>query len=431
MVCRKVGRARVYTLRCTAKPTHEWSAFFVWGFLVRRDGYDALTIGALLLLLGAVVYSVRGTLSPAVAWLCLLIVYFCVWRGIEMALAAVLVSSVLVIAWGMDGVLSVLRPLGIGAVAAYLCAPLVRRLEGPLRSRLGAILAVMVAILIVVGGVGLAVVPRMISEIVGLVRQFPAYSAQMKMWYGDLLSWATQVGLGERVEALHQRALEDLPGIGQAALEYLGGKLSGFITRVAALVDLVVVPFVAFYLLKDGDRFGSVAANLLPSRHRGDVVGMLRQIDGVLGEYVRGQVIVCGIVAALTSAGLALFHIPYALLLGCMAGLFTAVPYVGLMTAFGVSAMVAMFDPSPASAMLKVLGVFAVVQGLEGNFITPKVVGERVGLHPLWVILAVMIFSQMWGVLGVVAAVPVAAVLNVLFRAVADAYYGSAYYRKE
>lgn len=401
------------------------------GLFVRRDGHDALTTGALLLLLGGVLYSVRGALSPAVAWLCLGILFFCAWRGIPTSLAAVLVSSVLVVAWGIDGVLAVLRPLGIGAVAAYLCAPLVRLLAGPLRSRTGAILAVMLAIFIVVGGIGVAFVPRLVSEIVGLVREFPAYSAQVKAWYGHVLSWATQIGLGEQVEALQQKALEDLPGIGQSALEYLRTKLVEWVTRAAALLDLVIVPFVAFYLLKDGARMGDAAMRLLPARHRGEVVGLLGQIEGVLGEYVRGQVIVCGIVAALTSAGLALCGIPFALLLGCAAGLLNVIPYVGLLTTLGASCVVALFDPYPVSALLKVVAVFAVVQGLEGNLITPKIVGERVGLHPLWVILTMMVFSRVWGVLGMVAAVPVAAVLNVLIRATAEAYYQSAYYQKE
>jgi predicted PurR-regulated permease PerM len=396
---------------------------------LKRDGHDALTTGGLLLLLGAVVYSVRETLSPGVAGLCVLIAFFCARRGIPAALATVLISVVLIVSWGIDGITAVLRPIGFGAVVAYLCAPLVRRLERPLRSRTGAILTVMVAILVGVGGIGVAFVPRLVSEIVGLIRQFPTYSAQMKAWYGDVLSWAMQMGVGERVEALRQRALEDLPG--QTALEYLGGALVGFVTRAAVLLDLLVVPFVAFYLLKDGAHIGDAVARLLPLRHRGGIVGLLRQVDDVLGEYVRGQVIVCGIVAALTSAGLALCHIPYALLLGCMAGLLNVIPYVGLLTTFGTSAVVALFDPYPTSALLKVVGVFAVVQGLEGNLITPRIVGERVGLHPLWVILAMMVFSRMWGVLGMVAAVPVAAVLNVLLRVVADAYYRSAYYQRE
>ena len=398
---------------------------------MRRDGYDALTTGALLLLLGAVVYSVRGTLSPAVAWFCLFIVFFCAWRGIQTALATVLVSFVLVVAWGFDGILSVLWPFGVGAVAAFVCAPLVRFLEGPLRSRLAAILAVMVAIFVAVVGIAVVFVPRLISEIGRLIGQFPVYSARMKAWYGDLLSWATKVGFGERGEALQQKALEDLPGIGQAALAYLGVKLVGFMTEAAVLLNLVIVPFVAFYLLKDGAQIGDFATNLLPSRHRDPVLKLLREIDSLLEEYVRGQMMVCGIVAALTFVGLVLCGIPYALLLGALAGLLNVVPYVGLLFSLAVSAVVALFEPEPMGALLKVVGVFIVVQALEANIITPKIVGERVGLHPIWVILAVTTFSQMWGVLGMVAAVPVAAVINVLVRVVADAYYGSAYYQRE
>jgi predicted PurR-regulated permease PerM len=112
-----------------------------------------------------------------------------------------------------------------------------------------------------------------------------------------------------------------------------------------------------------------------------------------------------------------------------MAGILNIVPYVGLILTLAASCMVALFDPAPASALLRVLAVFAVVQALEGNLITPKIVGERVGLHPLWVMLAVMVFSRIWGIAGMVAAVPVAAVINVLFRASGEAYFRSGFYR--
>ena len=390
-----------------------------------------LSTGVLLILLGGTVFSLRESLSPAVIGLCALLFLFCVWRGIPDLLSTAFVAGVLMASWATDGILAVLWPFGVGAVVAFLFAPLVRLLEGPLRSRTAAILVVMVTILVAIVGIGVAFVPRLISELLRLIEQFPAYSARMKVWYSDLLLWATQVGIGERVEALHQQALEDMPGIGQAALEYLGGKLSGFITRAAGLLDMAIVPFVAFYLLKDGDRIGNVAANLLPSRHRGRVLSLLRQIDCLLGDYVRGQMMVCGIVGTLTSVGLALCGIPYFLLLGAMSGLLNVVPYVGLLLSLAVSATVALFEPQPMGALLQVVMVFIVVQGLEANFITPKIVGERVGLHPIWVILAVMVFSRLWGVFGMVAAVPVTAVINVLVRVVAAVYYGSAYYQRE
>ena len=169
----------------------------------------------------------------------------------------------------------------------------------------------------------------------------------------------------------------------------------------------------------------------MPPRYLPPVKAFLEQIDDVLGHYIRGQMLVCSFIALLTAVGLGALGIRYAVLLGLMAGLFNLVPFIGLTVSLAISALIAGLDADPVMGVAKVIVVFVIVQGIEGNFLSPKVVGQRVGLHPGWVMFALVMFAHFWGFIGMVIAIPVAAVINILVRIVTTRYFNSNYYQHD
>ena len=190
----------------------------------------------------------------------------------------------------------------------------------------------------------------------------------------------------------------------------------------AALIDPVLEH------LKDYERIKQTLRGFLPRRYAEPIVYVVSRVDAVLGQYVRGQLLVCAFIAVLTSTGLGVFGIRYAVLLGTMAGVLNLVPYVGLAISLGVASLVALLDVDPYYDLIKVVVVFVVVQFVEGNFLSPRVVGQRVGLHPAWVMFALVVFAHFWGFLGMVVAIPAAAVVNILVKILSGRYYSSRYY---
>ena len=152
------------------------------------------------------------------------------------------------------------------------------------------------------------------------------------------------------------------------------------------------------------------------------------RLSRVVGQYFRGQLIVCTFLATFTTLGLALCGISYAIILGVLAGVSNLVPYIGYAVSLGIAVLIALMEPEPLWSLLKVLIVFVSVQAAEANLVTPRVVGKRIGLHPVWVVVSLMMAAHFWGFLAMVVALPVAALVNILVHTLAGRYFGSSYY---
>ena len=254
-------------------------------------------------------------------------------------------------------------------------------------------------------------------------------------------------------QALPAPLLERLGIAGQGDLQPLLGKLltgvkhlsfdvvnqvAVFVSRafsttigfLIAILGYLIIPVYLFYLLVDFDRFHAGILGLIPERFREPARRLGREVDQVLGGFLRGQLSVCLILAVLYSIGLLLIGIDLALVIGILSGLAFIVPYVG--TIFGIVAGGAMAVAKFHDLLhvLLVLGWFALVQGLEGMVITPRVVGDRVGLHPMATILAVLIGGELFGFLGLLLAVPTAAAGNVLLRHLLKTYRDSTFFTR-
>jgi predicted PurR-regulated permease PerM len=186
---------------------------------------------------------------------------------------------------------------------------------------------------------------------------------------------------------------------------------------------------VAFYLLCDWNRVVSAFDELIPRRQRDTVRGVAREIDRVLSSYLHGQLLVCGILGAYYAIGLTVAGLSFAVLIGAVSGLLTFIPYVGSVTALVAASGVALAQFYPDwTRILIVVGIVLVGQFLEGNVLGPKLVGESVGLHPLWLIFALLAFSYLFGFVGLLLAVPLAAAAGVLTRFALQRYRASPLY---
>jgi predicted PurR-regulated permease PerM len=207
---------------------------------------------------------------------------------------------------------------------------------------------------------------------------------------------------------------------------------SGGSALVSVFSLIVVTPVVAFYLIYDWHKMIRVADSWIPIHQRGTVHGLAREVDGAIAGFVRGQSAVCLILGTFYAIALTLSGLNFGLLIGLISGLITFIPYVGSMTGLILSLGVAVAQFWPDYTWIAmILGIFLLGQFLEGNVLSPKLVGESVGLHPVWLIFALLAFGYLFGFVGLLVAVPLAATIGVLARFALRRYLESSFYKGE
>jgi predicted PurR-regulated permease PerM len=322
----------------------------------------------------------------------------------------------------------ILLPFVLGWALAYLQVPIVDRLERLGLSRtVAALLIVGVVILVLVAFV-LVAIPIVVEQLTSLVTSIPAYIGRLQQIISEI-EWLRPF-LGE---AGSQKFLEKM--ISQntgwvAAL--LASAWTGGKALLSLLSLLIVMPVVTFYLLVDWHNMVTVLDSWLPRLHRDTIHGLVRETDQVMGGFVRGQLLVCAILTVFYAIAYTLVGLNFGWLIGVVAGILTFVPYVGTLAAMVLSLSVALAQFWPAWPMIVVvLAISFAGEFIEGNILVPKLVGEHVGLHPVLLILAMFAFGYLFGVVGLIVAVPVAAVIGVLFRFAIRQYLISPYYSGE
>ena len=323
----------------------------------------------------------------------------------------------------------VLTPFFIAFALAYLLDPVTDRLESLKISRTFAVLVLMAGVFSLVTGIGLLIFPLLKLQAEHLVSNLPNYIAIMQEWMYPLLG---VVGEPEKIQGILNRELlkvGELPlKVISSITSILWGSVAGLFSFILLLANLVIIPVVMFYLLRDYDLINKKMLSFVPARSREQVLSLIKEIDGVLAGFVRGQLMVGLIMAGLYSIGLFFCGTPMSLFIGLLAGLASLVPYLGLVFGFVPAAILTFMQTQDWVLVFGVVGVFAVVQGLEGMIITPRIVGEKIGLHPVAIILAVLLGAEFFGLVGVIVSVPVAAALNVLFTHGLNEYKSSSFY---
>ncbi|HWU75783.1 MAG TPA: AI-2E family transporter [Rhodanobacter sp.] len=332
------------------------------------------------------------------------------------AIAAVIVYLIWLLA-------PVLMPFAVAAMLAYLGDPLADRLERLGLSRNWAATVVFVVLLVVLVGVLLLLIPLIAHQVENLVSNLPRY--------GD---WAQNVAwpwLQARLhldpdtfdsDSLLQAIKAHIGSIGGVATVVLGKVSRSGVGIAMWLTNLVLIPVVAFYLLRDWDRLVATIDQMLPRSLQPTIAHLARESDRILGAFVRGQLLVMLALGVFYGAGLGFVGLSVGLLIGMVAGLLSFVPYLGFIIGFVAAIIAALVQFGDWTHLLLVCGVFAVGQLLEGYVLVPKLVGDKIGLHPVAVIFAVLAGGYLFGFLGVLLALPAASVIMVLLRYLIERY---------
>ncbi|WP_417820584.1 AI-2E family transporter [Terasakiella sp.] len=322
----------------------------------------------------------------------------------------------------------VLTPFVAGMAVAYFVDPLADRLEEWGLSRLVATSVITVCFFILTIGVLSTLLPVLATQVIGFASRVPEYMDYVRNLaeplIRDIFAGVSESDLKELGSTIASFAKQGLGVLGQVLKQVI----SGGVALVDIVSILVLTPLVTFYLLRDWDVMVARIDNWLPRKHADIIRDQFRLVDQTLAGFVRGQASVCLILGVFYAAGLSVLGLEFGLLVGLGAGLISFIPYFGSILGLGVSIAIALVQFDSWMDIAMVGGVFAIGQIIEGNFLTPKLVGEKVGLHPVWVIFALMAGGSLAGFTGVMLAVPVAAVIGVLVRFGLAQYMKSALY---
>lgn len=323
----------------------------------------------------------------------------------------------------------ILAPFLAGALLAYLGDPVADRLESWRVPRTAAVVIVFVGLTLLVAGVLLLVLPLVGRQIDYLREQLPGVVAWIQSTALPYLGAKLGIGTG-------QAATDKIRDLLSSSLSSTGDVVAGVLAQASRsglalfgwLANIALVPVVTFYLLRDWDRLMSRLRDLLPRPVEPTVTRLAKDCDEVLGAFFRGQLLVMICLGAVYALGLWLVGLKLAFLIGLLAGLASVVPYLGFALGLIAATAAGFFQFHDWHHMLLVWAVFLVGQAAEGTVLTPILVGDRIGLHPVAVIFAVLAGGQLFGFSGVLLALPIAAVLASLLRHAGRAYRNSALY---
>ena len=322
----------------------------------------------------------------------------------------------------------ILAPFLFAAILAYICDPLVERLTRRHVPRSAAVILVLLLALAALVALVLVVLPVFYKETRLLMEKLPGFVAWFNQHAAPWLAARLDLEIQLDVDLAKQLAREFLAENEDLARQLLGSLKVGGQALLAVFVNLLLVPVVLFYLLSDWHRLLGRIDQLIPRRAHDRVRAIAGEIDLVLAQWLRGQLLVVAIMSAYYIATLWLAGLDFALPIGIITGLAVIVPYVGIVFGFALASVTALLGAGGLAGLLWVWLAIGVGQALEGMIVTPKVVGERIGLHPVAVIFALLAFGSVFGFFGVLLALPASAALLVGLRHLRAAYLAGPLY---
>ncbi len=340
-----------------------------------------------------------------------------------------LLAGTVFFGWLLYLLAPVLTPFLVAALLSYLGDPLVDRLEARKISRTLGVVIVFSLIVLLGLLLLLILVPMLETQIRILITKIP----QGLSWLNEALLPRLSETFNMEIQGIDPEAIrkaiashwKQLGNVAGQILQTVGSSGQVLMTWLAYLM---LVPVVSFYLLRDWDHMVAHVRDLLPRRHEPTVVKLSRECDAVLAEFMRGQLLVMLALGVIYTLGLWIVGLELALLIGMLAGLVSFVPYLGFIVGIGVAGFAAIMQFHDAIHVVYIAIVFGIGQALEGMVLSPLLVGDRIGLHPVAVIFAVMAGGQLFGFFGVLLALPVAAVIVVLLRHTHQVYLESGFY---
>ena len=342
-----------------------------------------------------------------------------------------IVGALVVIGLALTWLGPVLTPFLVGAILAYLGKPVVARAERRGIPRALSTLLVMLFMGILLAGLFLVLIALVQSEVASITRRLPDLVAQLTARVAPFLQEKFDITLSFDFDSIRTFISDNAEQMRQLSARLLSGVRTGGAIVLSLLVNLALIPVVMFYLLRDWDMIVARLDDLLPRRWGPKVRTIAREVDGVLAEFLHGQLLVIIALAVYYTVALSAVRLDHAIAIGILTGLLVFIPYVGFGLGFllGVTAAILEFHGWPG--FFAVLAVYGVGQLVESYVLVPFLVGDRIGLHPLAVIFALLAFGELFGFAGVLMALPVSAVLLVGLRHLRHAYVESPVYRDD
>ncbi|MBS3818838.1 AI-2E family transporter, partial [bacterium] len=384
-----------------------------------------------LLIVGAVIalllffYSIQESLTPVFAFF-ILILFLWPLRNTELARYFMILTLIVFLIWIVGETRNLLTPFALSFLLAYLFDPVVQYME---KLKWPRWLSVLIIVILALGFFAvflIFLIPKIIEQVSELVDLGIRYTRKLADWVesGGLKPLSTYIQID--TEKIQEFILTNLSARVQEFFKNFFTAARGVASSLYRLINqiliLVLVPFLFFYILKDFSKIKKWLNEVLYENADEKHKGYFLQLISIINGFFRGQLIVCLIVWIFTSAGLLILGVKQALILGIIAGVLNIIPHFGIAITLAVGVAIGLLSHNPLVTTLKIVAVIETIQILDGTFLSPRIVGGRVGLHPVWVILSILIFSYFWGFLGFILAVPVAASLRVFISALLDQY---------
>jgi predicted PurR-regulated permease PerM len=329
------------------------------------------------------------------------------WIFLSLLILAVIIWM-LAVQW--DKLASLFRMLIIGIIIAYILTPLCEMLE----RKMPRIWAIMIILLVLTGVLSIFVllfIPRLINEVLVLVKRFPAIMHFIRSLLSNIQNRMESLGIPD---GLRTSIMIYADTFQERATQFVMGFLERFVAGASQLPSLFIELVLGFYFLKDREYFARVLTNIIPIRSRRPILQAASEINHILNCFIRGEVVIAATVGTLATAGYLLIGLPYALILGFLAALFEFIPYFGPW--MGAVPAIAIAYIAGSGKLLWTIVVIVIVQQLENVFITPRILGGAVNLHPVYIILSLWAGGLFFGIAGMFLAVPSVLILRVIIK---------------
>lgn len=324
---------------------------------------------------------------------------------------------------------SILLPFVVGLLAAYFLDPAVRRLSKQGMSRSAASGVITVSFFLIAGIMCSVLVPLIINQMTALAVEVPHYWQILQSRYGEDVQRYVSSFSASQMEPLKEAA----SNVGGSLAEMLGKIIPGMLVSSLNLLNILslifLTPVVVFYLLRDWDQFVVRVDEMLPRGHADVIRQQLQAIDQTLSGFIRGQTNVCLLMSAYYGIAFSVIGLHFGLGLGILSGFLLFIPFVGYAVSVVICVSLALFQFGWGGQVIAILAVFVVGMMAEGGIITPKLVGGKVGLHPIWIIFGMLAGGTLFGFVGILLSLPVTAVIGVLVRFAISQYLRSSLYK--
>ncbi|KAB2881283.1 AI-2E family transporter [bacterium] len=365
-------------------------------------------------LFGVWFFTIKDVFSPFILSL-IMIAFLLPFREHKSIRVLIAMVFTLFMVWLFYYLKDIITPFIISFALAYLFDPVVDILEKRKISRTFSIMIITILVLGLLTLAGLVVIPQFAGEIQKLTTTFPSYDELKERLRSESLAFLGRFGIDVDhliavMEAETTQKINDFIRHFTERAQDISSSLSSLMNQ---LINFILIPFVTFYFLRDFDQLIKYAREKTPERHTERAEKIYSRVDSILSLYIRGKILAAFIIAMVTWVVLEILGVQFGLILGLVTGFLSIIPYVGPILTFFVGIVLGLINPSPESSIIKILAVLGVIQILDLIIISPKVVGEKLGLHPVLLIFSLLVFGKLLGILGLLISIPVTAILKV------------------